>query len=144
MKIRMVVFFVALLLTWVAFFVVTANNKETDDAVDSAKDSHVVTKVNILKPVIDIGNVRSDTVVKATFHVVNVGEDSLFVAYVNPDCMCTKYECSSDKVARGDTLKVRLYVNTKNKIGKQKLMTILKLNTEDGMHKLTMMMDVTE
>lgn len=144
MKNRMIVFCVALLLTWGAFFWITANNKETGDAVDSAIEPHVVTKVNILKPVIDVGKVCSDTVVKATYHVVNVGKDSLFVAYVNPDCMCTKYECSCNKVAGGDTLCVRLYVNTKNKIGKQKLMTILKLNTKDRMHKLTMMMDVTE
>ena len=33
---------------------------------------------------------------------------------------------------------------TKNMIGKQKLMIILKLYTEDRMHKLTKKMDVAE
>lgn len=65
-------------------------------------------------------DVCNDAVVSATFHVVNVGDGSLFVAFVNPDGMCTKYECSSNKVAKSDTLNVNLYVDTKNKVGKQK------------------------
>lgn len=140
MKIRVIVFSAVFLLMWGVFlwFIKT----DSDNTIAWNEKEHDMTCVEILEPVIDAGTVSEDTVVSATFHLVNTGNDSLFVVYINPDCMCTKYEISSNVVPKGDTLDVRLYVSTKNKVGKQKLATMIKLNTKERLHKLTFKMNV--
>ena len=98
--------------------------------------------VKIIKPVIDLGSVPSDTVVSVDFAIINIGRTTLKVDFVNPDCMCTEYKYSKKPILPGDTLLLTLKVNTKNKIGEQSLITIIKLNTKEELYKIMLNMNV--
>lgn len=139
MKTRMALFFSILMLTWGVFFLYRF---KSDNSAVSEKNHKKKTTIKILEPVINVGKVRNDTIVSASFRLANTGQNPLFINYINPDCMCTSYDYSCDTISAGDTLRVNLHVNTKDKHGEQKLVTIVKLNTEEKMHKLTLKMDV--
>lgn len=97
-----------------------------------------MTSVKVIETLIDLGKVPSDTTVSASYHFINTGKDTLKVGFVNPDCMCTSYDLSNKVTLVGDTLAVTLRVNTKNKIGEQKLKTVVKLNTKEKLYALTL------
>ncbi|ALO15359.1 hypothetical protein L21SP5_01717 [Salinivirga cyanobacteriivorans] len=90
----------------------------------------------------DFGVLPQDTTVSAEFYFKNTGKNKLIVDYVNPDCTCTGYEVSKDTIAVGDSAFIRLDFNTKHKYGKQKIYTIVSMNTQEELYKLMFTADV--
>lgn len=139
MKTRMTLFFSILMLTWGIFFLSRFSSGHQAVSENNSKNK---TTIRIIEPVINVGKVRTDTIVSVSFRIANTGQNPLYINYINPDCMCTSYDYTCDTISTGDTLRVNLHVNTKDKYGEQKLVTIVKLNTEEKMHKLTLKMEV--
>lgn len=139
MKKRLTIFLCILSLAWIAFFCIRSRHNDSGTRNGPIPP---MTSVKVIEALIDLGKVSSDTTVSASYHFINTGKDTLKVGFVNPDCMCTSYDLSNKVTLVGDTLAVTLRVNTKNKIGEQKLKTVVKLNTKEKLYALTLKMDV--
>ena len=140
MKKRVSLFFIIIIFIWIVFLVIRQSNKK--NAVARTTKVEEFTDVKIIKPVVDFGSVPCDTVVSAVFNIINTGNSLLKVDFVNPDCMCTEYYYPKKPTSPGDTLCITLKVDTKNKIGEQDLVTVIKLNTKEKLYKLMLKMNV--
>lgn len=101
-----------------------------------------LTEAAFVNRIQDFGVLPQDTTVSAEFYFKNTGKNKLIVDYVNPDCTCTGYELSKDTIAVGDSAFIRLDFNTKHKYGKQKIYTIVSMNTREELYKLMFTADV--
>ena len=70
--------------------------------------------------VIDLGTVKTDSKVEATFFLYNVGGDALRIESVDATCGCTVAEVSQNVIAPGDYAKLVATLDTSLKLGKVK------------------------
>ena len=136
-KFRMPITLSLIIGTFVFFVIVKWDNPK-------GRFTESVTSIKLLNRYIDLGDVNADTIIGADYFMINTGENELHVKYINPDCSCTKYESSSNTISPRDTLRISLYVNTKNKMGSQKLSTVIRTNTSEQFHKITLKFRVKE
>lgn len=86
----------------------------------------------------DIGDVSSDTIVTLNYTMKNVGEDSLHVLFVSPDCNCTGFRLSRQSAGIGDSIILSLDVDMKNKRkGIFMLNTVVGLNTKQRLYRIS-------
>lgn len=91
----------------------------------------------------NIGKIKSDTIVSFRYVFKNTGTDSLRVLFVKPDCNCTGYKLSSNKVATNDSIVLSIDIDMHNKHkGKFMLNTVVKLNTEQKLYGIRVIGDV--
>lgn len=109
-----------------------------------SNDSIPMSEIKILNPTIDFGTVYRDTILTARYSIANTGINPLIIYYINPDCSCTSIEYNRKPIMPQDTSTVILTLNTKDKIGSQTLHSVLKVNTEISLYKLTMKVDVMD
>ena len=110
--------------------------------IASSQKNGLLTKVSFINKYQDFGILSNDTTVSAKFHFKNTGKNKLIVDYVDPDCTCTGYRINKDTVETGDSAFIRLDFNTKHKYGKQKIYTIVSMNTQEKLYKLMFTADV--
>lgn len=92
---------------------------------------------------IDLGEITySDSIIKIPYKYKNTGITAVTIEYVNPDCTCTNYDYTKRDLQPNDSGEINLYFDTKNKIGIQKIYTIVKANTEDEFYKLVFKMNI--
>ena len=99
-------------------------------------------KLQFLKKVHDFGKIHRDTVLSATYTFVNVGTKPVHIDAVRPDCQCTKFELSCPNLMPGDTASITLFLNTENKLGPQRIYSVIKADTYVRLYKLTLLVDV--
>lgn len=75
---------------------------------------------------------QGDTLV-AEYLLVNVGDDTLFIHNISPDCLCTDYSISSDTAAPSDSIRLKLVVDLNNKFGRNIIHVVIESNTEKRM-----------
>lgn len=75
---------------------------------------------------------QGDTLV-VEYLLVNVGDDTLFIHNVSPDCLCTDYSISSDTAAPSDSIRLKLVVDLNDKIGRNIIRVVIESNTEKRM-----------
>jgi hypothetical protein len=97
-------------------------------------------KLKFLNTSYVIGEVISTNNVEITF--VNVGTEPVRIESVHPDCQCTKYELSRPELMPGDSAYITLFLNTENKLGPQRIYSVVKADTYERMYKLTLLVDV--
>lgn len=99
-------------------------------------------KLKFLNKVYDFGTIYRDTTLSARYTFVNVGTEPVHIESVHPDCQCTKYELSSPELMPGDSACITLFLNTDNKLGPQRIYSVVKADTYVRMYKLTLLVDV--
>lgn len=117
-----------------------ASPKQAADEVLMRPD----TEIKFSKRGIDFGKVPDDTILKANFTIYNVGPSYLKIKAVLPDCSCTNFLLAKDSVASNDSTVLTLIYETKNKIGKQNLHTVVEMNTREKLYMLSLQADVFE
>ena len=86
---------------------------------------------------INLGKVKSDTILSFSYHLINVGQNSLHIISVTPDCNCTGYSLSKSVADVGDSINLKLNVDMKNKHkGKFMLNTVVELNTRQRLYHI--------
>ena len=84
-----------------------------------------------------ISPVCQDTVISRDYVIRNLGNDTLNVLFVSPDCNCTGYKLSSPAVLPGDSIILSMDIDMHHKrIGKFMINTILALNTEKRLYRI--------
>lgn len=92
---------------------------------------------------IDIGQVKSDTVLSFNYKMINIGQDTLQVLFISPDCNCTYYNISQKKAVVGDSIMLKLKIDMRNKQkGRFMLNTIVGLNTNQRLYTIIVEGDV--
>ena len=99
-------------------------------------------KLKFLNKVHDFGTIYRDTILSAKYTFVNVGTEPVRIESVHPDCQCTKYELSRPELMPGDSAYITLFLNTENKLGPQRIYSVVKADTYERMYKLTLLVDV--
>lgn len=122
------------------FFIWGCQSNETEQ---KSKDSEIVnfaneklTTLELKNTVVDVGSISDDTTVFADYYLQNTGSEDLHIYSVAPDCYCTGYKLSKKVVSSGDTAKIVLEFNSKNKYGKQKIYSTVTVNTKDKLYRL--------
>lgn len=91
-----------------------------------------------------LGMIDSDTTITRSYSICNIGNDSLYVLFVAPDCNCTGYHLSENKVAPNDTINITIDIDMREKHkGKFMLNTIVGLNTQKRLYRICIEGDVT-
>lgn len=85
---------------------------------------------------INFGKVAQDTILRAEFNIDNIGKEPLYLLNINPDCRCTRYDYDKKIAQAGEKIKVILTIDTKGKIGKEKIYSTMTLNTLTKNYKL--------
>ena len=96
-----------------------------------------ITEVSCNFKKINLGKVKSDTILSFSYHLINVGQNSLQIISVTPDCNCTGYSLSKSVADVGDSINLKLNVDMKNKHkGKFMLNTVVELNTRQRLYHI--------
>jgi hypothetical protein len=99
-------------------------------------------RLKILNRVVNLGDIKDDTIITARFYFVNVGTKGVTIYSVNPDCTCTGYFVSKEVVSPSDTVYVELKFDTKDKGGPYKLCAVMETDTYAKMYKFTMIVNI--
>jgi len=86
----------------------------------------------------DFGEVLSDTVLRVKYNFKNIGDDTLFILHILPDCNCTDYSISDDTLLVGENGYIELTMNTNGKSGETNSQTRIEVNTKDRFYHLFM------
>lgn len=113
------------------------NNKIVVEIGDS-----VLTEIFIEKRVIDLGDVPVDSMVYADYEINNIGDNTLVIYKVNPDCSCTDYQIDSKSAERDGRINLQLKVDTHHKIGNNVINVLLHANTQAQYHMLKLKFNV--
>lgn len=103
-----------------------------------------ITNAEIIDRVHFLDSIPVDTVVSITYRIVNTGQDSLRVLKVSPDCSCTDFSVNKPVIDTGDTTYITLKYNSQQRLGENKINTIIKLNTPKRIYKITAYINVIE
>lgn len=103
-----------------------------------------LTMVDFDEGIINVGDIPRDTIIHHGWVFRNIGEKPLIVYFVSPDCNCTDYAVSKKVALPGDTLQIRLTVDTKNKKNRFMLNTVVRMNTEKGLYVLRLEGNITD
>ena len=127
---------------------VETNDLDTDIWYNDADDVDVrnmtPTSIEISPRFIDFGEVKSDTVLVASFIVKNIGEETLFLQNLRADCICTSSEWNKRVATPGDSLIITLKLDTKGKSGDNRVYATFLANTKEINHKLRLSVRVLE
>ena len=100
-------------------------------------DKMSITEVSCNFKKIDLGKVKSDTIMTFSYKITNKGHHTLQVISVTPDCNCTGYSLSKQVADIGDSITLKLNVDMKNKhTGNFMLNTVVELNTKQRLYHI--------
>lgn len=126
-------FITALIVTIISIVLLIGQNKLNSCAINVGKN-YPLTSVDFSGKREYLGSFSNDTTIWRSYIFKNVGDDSLHVLFVNPDCNCTSYHLSDTKVGKGDSIRLNIEIDMRKKqIGRFMLNTVVGLNTK---HKL--------
>src|SRR5579863_3634709 len=101
-------------------------------------DSTLHSELQFRRNKIDFGSVPVDTVLTGKYDFLNPAKDTLIITSVNPDCTCTGYTLSREKIPPGDSGYILMKVSTKNKSGAMVLYSTVSANTPTRLYSLKM------
>ncbi len=114
-----------------------SETEHVDKSVETI-DEKVHSKLIFEKTKIEIKNVKRGEVIEGIYTFKNTGENVLTIEYVNPDCTCTSYEVSSNKVLPGQEGWVKLVLDTKDKLPETRINATVRTNTDQRFHRLVL------
>jgi len=122
--------------------VVGSNNKDhksglphKGQSVEIIPEEDPLTEMYYENKLIDLGFLKPDTIVHYDYTLKNIGENPLIIYHVSPDCNCTNYKLSKKIAPPGDSIILKLTIDTR---GKRKFMlnNTIKANTAIGFYRL--------
>lgn len=125
---------------FLAAFVLSCNQKmENKSDLKSVREDKLTDTLDRVEPtvisydsIIDVGFISKDTA-HATFNLINIGKNPLYVAAISPSCGCTSAtKAPKDPIKTGDTLEVKVDIDM-NRISNEnfeKTVTILSNSQE--------------
>ncbi|MBQ8069968.1 MAG: DUF1573 domain-containing protein [Bacteroidales bacterium] len=106
------------------------------DMIDVANMAFTI--VEITPKVIDLGEIPQDTVCTAQYILKNVGKEVLYLQSLKTGCFCTSSEYDSNFALPGEKIVITLKFDSKGKPGNQTIYSVVRMNTEEKEHKLTL------
>ncbi len=94
------------------------------------------------KRAVNIGQVKAGTIVERTFAIENAGDVPLVILDARKSCNCTEAEVPSQPLAPGDTGKIAITIDTKNRIGPSTITVSIMANTPEQEHIIRLDMDI--
>ncbi len=131
-------FILSILVSIMFVYCNTSNNNESKIVKQTPTAEIEKTSIRFINKIVDFDTVSQDSVVISKFSLINTGRNKLIIKSVLPDCNCTDFELNRDTILPTDTCMIWLRLNTYNKYGSVKSYTILRVNTEEEVYKLTL------
>ncbi len=85
-------------------------------------------RIDVFPRVHDVGKIYEGELIREVFKIVNTGDDTLKIEKVGTTCYCTAALLDRDYVIKGDTLKMLVTVDTKNREGEIEEQIFVKTN----------------
>lgn len=82
--------------------------------------------------------ISQDTVCTAQYILKNVGEEVLYLQSLKTGCFCTSSEYDRNFALPGESIAITLKFDSKGKPGSQTIYSVVRMNTEEKDHKLTL------
>jgi hypothetical protein len=117
-------------------FALSCDTSKPDKNAASLKFTEELTIIKFNKEIIDFGIVQQGDTLNAKYNFKNLGDSDLLIDYVNPECGCTSYTLSQNRVLPSDSGSINLIIDTKDKLGIVNVYAIVKSNTEDKFSRL--------
>jgi hypothetical protein len=77
-------------------------------------------KITSLEKEFDFGQIVEGSIVVHDFVITNDGDEELYLIKVSSTCGCTVAKPEKEKLQPGETTKLKVTFNSKNKFGRQK------------------------
>lgn len=111
---------------------------ETSDDNMIDVDNMTPTTVEISPKAIDLGEISQDSVRTVHFVLKNTGEEALYLQSLKSGCLCTRSEYDRNFAMPGDSIMITLTFNPEGKPGKQTIYSVVRINSLQKDHKLTL------
>ncbi len=85
----------------------------------------------------DFGTVEAGEKVRHTYEFTNTGKEPLVISNAKGSCGCTVPKWPQEPIAPGDSGKIEVEFDSKNKSGRQTKAVTITANTESGTERLT-------
>ena len=80
-------------------------------------------------------SIPNDTIICFQYGLVNIGTNNLIIEDLNPSCSCSECYALDSIVLPNDTTQILMYINMKEKVGLNKVNTIVTLNTKTELYR---------
>lgn len=119
------------LLALLFFLFYSCNSKHKQYNITDRSNDTIMSNISFSKKIFDFGTVSNDTTLEAIFYIKNIGIENLIIKEVSPECSCTGYKLDNETVVAGDSTKLIVNFNTKDKgWGLQTKVIVIKSNTK--------------
>ena len=92
--------------------------------------------------VINVGQVKQDSILSVVFEFENTGTDTLRIVDILKSCNCTSTELSKEKFAAKEKGYIEVNIDTKGKVGENKISTTITTNTAQADYVVHVFVDV--
>jgi len=84
----------------------------------------------------DFGNIKKDSIYQGKAIIKNIGNDTLKIQQISPDCSCTNAYVTKKEILPNDTCLIKFSYKTFHKIRKQENFISIITNTDSIVHLL--------
>lgn len=123
-----------LFFTFTLVSLLACGNTQSEKENQTRKEAYIVFDSKI----VDLGAVNEGDTLVGKFSFVNKSNSDLIIEYVNPDCICTSFTISEKKIRPGGHGLITLFLDTRGKVGEQKVYAVVKANTKSKFHRIIM------
>lgn len=140
-KKELVLYIVLVILAWsfVLLKKIYVNTKDRNENTISK-----LTDAKFLDKIIVMDSIPNDTIICFQYGLVNIGTNNLIIEDLNPSCSCSECYALDSIVLPNDTTQILMYINMKEKVGLNKVNTIVTLNTKTELYKLSAIFSIKE
>jgi len=115
-----------------------AQNEQKIASGDEAESSIKGAQLSVDEPVCELGEIREGTKAKATFTIVNTGDQPLVILEVKRSCGCTDVVWPKEPLAPGDEGEITAIYNSQGRPGNFVKTLTVKHNGDGGNVYLTL------
>ena len=140
-KKELVLYIVLVILAWsfVLLKKIYVNTKDRNENTISK-----LTDAKFLDKIIVMDSIPNDTIICFQYGLVNIGTNNLIIEDLNPSCSCSECYALDSIVLPNDTTQILMYINMKEKVGLNKVNTIVTLNKKTELYKLSAIFSIKE
>ncbi len=118
------------------------NNNRPDSTQLTSKVDSVQPILTIVQKRFNAGNVKRDRVVEGRYIIRNTGKKNLEIEYINPDCTCTGFSLSKNRISPEDSALLILKMSTKDKEGEVQIHATISANTSTRLYQVSLVANV--
>ena len=140
-KKELVLYIVLVILAW-SFVLLKKIYVNINDRIENTFSK--LTDAKFLDKIIVMDSIPNDTIICFQYGLVNIGTNNLIIEDLNPSCSCSECYALDSIVLPNDTTQILMYINMKEKVGLNKVNTIVTLNTKTELYKLSAIFSIKE